>query len=174
MKKVQNFKLHTIWRIFISIILCVIVAVYFFTASTHKSIINNSQKNIYNAGTVKLTEDERENIINEYQNSYSPIVAGNISISKYVLIEVDFDINVCRVQLLSPVDDNDNTELNCVYDTAVHTRKKRNDILIDIGSWYESDYNHEYTVYSYTVRVEDSDGNDHWYYFRVDYSNAYV
>ena len=45
-------------------------------------------------------------------------------------------------------------------------------VTIPVDWWYEDDdsWVNDYLVWSYLVSVKDTDGGNHYYYFRVDYS----
>ena len=45
-------------------------------------------------------------------------------------------------------------------------------VTVSVDWWYsgEDSWVNDYLVWSYLVCVKDTDGNSHYYYFRVDYS----
>ena len=50
-------------------------------------------------------------------------------------------------------------------------RKFLRQIFVSVDWWYYSSSNANSPLWSYLLSVEDAEGNSHWCYFRVDYSN---
>lgn len=127
-------------------------------------------------GKMPSTKDEFNNevkaIIQDYKTNYDNITSNGGKITK-VTFETDFDIEKCSVSRVSSVDDNNiDVELNGYLDLAVETTINGNKATIETAFWYGGGWVQEYPIWSYLVQLVDTDGNVHYYYFRVDYSST--
>ncbi|MBR2907566.1 MAG: hypothetical protein IKC26_05915 [Clostridia bacterium] len=145
-----------------------------YTTGSYSAETNSS---VLKAWTGEFSEDKLKAAINEYQSSYHNIVfAGNgegahieaVDIS----FETDFEVSLCSVSRLAPVDDTDiNVELNGYIDLALIPDCDGKRVTVDAGWWHgDDDWVQSYPVWSYLVRLTDADDTVHYYYFRVDYS----
>lgn len=124
-------------------------------------------ENVLKVCSGELSKEDIKSAINTYQNNYENVVVekGNAS---GVSFETDFDVSSCSVPLLSPVDDTDiEVELHGYIDLAILTECDGRTVTIPIDWWDIGDGSF---IWSYVVRVIDTSGIYHYYYFRVDYS----
>ena len=86
--------------------------------------------------------------------------------------KTDYKISSCKVIKTSTVKNNDiDLELNGGIYLIVESKFDNNNVTVSTGWWYDSDsWTKDYTTWSYIVCVEDTNGNEHYYYFRTDYS----
>jgi hypothetical protein len=122
---------------------------------------------VLKAWSGEFSEERLKSAINEYKNDYVNIVYAQNGAT--VSFETDFEAVSCSVSRLSHVDDNDiSTELDGYIDLYITTNCNGRSISVPID-WWLSDGNN-YMLWSYLLRVKDIDGRDHYFYFRVDYS----
>ncbi|MBQ4332204.1 MAG: hypothetical protein IJC33_00275 [Clostridia bacterium] len=128
--------------------------------------------NVLKIGTwTEFSEDELKAIIGTYQEQYSAFVFTNADGAKSITFETDFDAVGCMVARLSKTDDTDiNVELNGYIDLYLEATCTGNQVTVPVDWWSQRDINNS-PVWSYLVRVSDSDGVDHYYYFRTDYTD---
>lgn len=135
----------------------------------------NQTDNVLKAWSGDFSEDNFKNAIIEYQdNNYTPITAkGNNELSE-VTFKTDHEISSCKVIKTSTVKNNDiDLEMNGGIYLIVESKFDSNNVTVSTGWWYDSDdWAKDYTIWSYIVRVEDTNGNEHYYYFRTDYSSS--
>ena len=128
--------------------------------------------NVLKAGSGEFSEEEIKSAINEYKSNYTNVVlerGGAASVS----FETDFEVSSCSVTRLSQTDDTDiEIELHGYIDLFIETNYEGRTVTIPIDWWYqgEDSWVNNCLIWSYLVRVEDVNGNSHYYYFRVDYS----
>ena len=120
----------------------------------------------------EFSEEELRSAISEYQSNYKNValVKSNISC---VSFETEFDVSSCSVGRVSRVDDTDvETELKGYIDCHIPTNCDGKTVTVSVDWWYsgEDSWVNDHLVWSYLVCVKDTDGNSHYYYFRVDYS----
>ena len=117
-----------------------------------------------------FSEDELKAAINTYQGQYSAFAFINADEAESITFETDFDAVGCMVARLSKTDDTDiSVELNGYIDLYLETTCEDNRVTIPVNWWSQNEINYS-PVWSYLVRVSDSDGVDHYYYFRTDYT----
>ncbi len=159
-----------------------IEGIYYFVSYTdngnavriHKeSITEKNAVNILNAWTGDFSEEKLKNVIKTYQKGYKNIVFQSESDAANVTFETPFEISSCSVSRLSVVDDNDiNVELKGYIDSWIKTSFDKNQATISTNWWLsQADWTRDHSVWSYLVRIKDVEGIEHYYYFRVDYSN---
>ena len=154
-------------------ILLSITLIFSITACTYQGSTQTIMK--AREGKMPSTEEEYNNevkaIIQEYKTNYDTITSNGGKITK-VTFKTDFNIEKCYVSRLSNVDDNNiDVEINGYIDLAVKTSINGNKATIETDFWYDGGNVQKYPVWSYLVRLVDTDGNVHYYYFRVDYSS---
>ena len=154
----------------ISFILAVVCLLSTAGCSAHNP--NKEKNKILKAWTGEFSEKALESAIKEYWKNYSNIVFNDAGEAASISFEVDFEVASCRVTRLSSVNDNDiNVELNGFIDLLIKTDCSAKKVMIQTDWWLAEDgWTREYPVWSYLVRLEDADGNVHYYYFRTDYS----
>ena len=136
-----------------------------------QSVILND-KNLLKAGQGEYKSEIRTGAIAEYMKNYEAVVLNSHGQTDYVIIEAGFEVASCRVNLLAPAKDDDGTyELNKYIDLAVRCSKYETQASIFVGWRYQTDdWTKDEPLWSYFVTLEDTDGVQHYYYFRVDYS----
>ncbi len=131
----------------------------------------NIGESLLKLGVGAYSHDLRSSAIKEYREKYSPMTFDAFNKVENVYISADFEIASCNVSLISPVDDfNKDFEYNGYIDIALQTVISEKTVTIPVGWWYRAeDWTSEYHIWSYMLKVTDKDGNDHWYYFRINY-----
>ena len=136
------------------------------------SFTTNETSNVMKAWSGEFSEEELKSAITEYQSNYTNIVLKHGSAAS-VSFETDFEVSSCSVSRLSRTDDTDiEIELQSYIDLFIETKCNGLMVTIPIDWWYAGDdsWVNDYLVWSYLVRVKDTNGSSHYYYFRVDYS----
>ena len=127
---------------------------------------------VLKAWSGEFSEEELKSAINEYQKNYT-IIALEKNGKSSISFEADFEVSSCSVTRLSLVDDtNIEVELDSYIDLWIETNCDGRTVTIPINWWYAGDdsWVNDYFIWSYLVRVKDTNGSNHYYYFRVDYS----
>lgn len=119
-----------------------------------------------------FSDAELADAIRLYQTTYPTIVVDSTKRLSEVAFDMGTEVSHCKVARLSHVDDSDiEEELHGYIDLAVFTRCEGTQIFVSVDWWYYSSSNANSPLWSYLLSVEDAEGNSHWCYFRVDYSN---
>ena len=129
--------------------------------------------NLLKAWSGGFTEEKLKSTITKYQTTCTNFVVKKGSGSS-VSFDTDFDVSWGSVSLLSPVDDSRiETELDGYIDLYVSVVCTDRTVTVPIDWWYRDmdSWTTSYKVWSYLVCLRDTDGNKHYYYFRVDYSD---
>ena len=132
----------------------------------------NGSITAHKAWSGEFSEEKLRTAINEYKSECNTLVLENDSIST-VSFKVDHSAKSCSVVRLSPVDDsNIELELSTYIDTFLETKCEGDTVSIPVDWWCRDNggVTKDRYVWSYLVRVQDADGGEHYYYFRVDYS----
>ena len=151
-----------------AVMLCAVIPI-FASCSRGEAIEESRTKdNVIYAWSGEFSEEKLKDVIETYKNGYIPFVDGK----DQVLLEVDFDVESYTVARLSRVDDSDTgIELNGYIDLITDTHRDGRKITFNTDWWHrESEKMKQYTLWSYLVLVRDTEGGEHFYYFRVDYS----
>ena len=133
---------------------------------------NQPKNTVLKVWSGEFSEKKLISAIKEYQRNYTNLVlekGGTSSIS----FETDFEVSSCSVSRLSRINNTDiEVELHGYIDLALAASFDGKTVTIPVDWWYEDNdsWVNDYLVWSYLVRVNDADGNSHYYYFRVDYS----
>ena len=127
---------------------------------------------VLKAWSGEFSEEKLKSTINLYQSNYKNIVLekGNTS---NISFETDFEVSSCSVSRLSRVDGTDiEVELHSYIDLFIETSCDGRTVTIPINWWYVGDdsWVNDYFIWSYLVRVKDTNDSIHYYYFRVDYT----
>ncbi len=152
-------------------IICAILAVcLLFPGCTDTDGIT-SKEHILKAWSGEFSEEALISTIEEYRSNYQPVECSDESVS--VTIETDFDISSYTVSRISKVDDSDiEVELNGYIDLIIDTERDGRQITVKTDWWHRaSEKTKKYTIWSYLVLVRDTEGGEHYYYFRTDYSS---
>ena len=128
---------------------------------------------VLEAWTGDYSEAQFKNTIQEYHTNYTPIVAEENTELTSVSFKTDFKISSCAVHKVSFVDSADlDAELSGGIYLNVETTYQDKEVTVSTNWWYNTDdWTHDYTIWSYLVRVMDTDGVSHYYYFRTNYSS---
>lgn len=130
-----------------------------------------SKGHILKAWDGEFSEEALKSTIAEYQSNYGPVENTDA-----VTIETDFDISSYIVSRISKVDDSHiEVELNGYIDLIIDTERDGRQITVKTDWWHTAgEKTKKYTVWSYLVLVRDTEGGEHYYYFRTDYSSGTV
>jgi hypothetical protein len=61
-------------------------------------------------------------------------------------------------------------ELNSYIDSRIGTQIEDSTIKLDTSWWYDSgEWTQKYKLWSYLMLIEDMDGQEHYYYCRVNF-----
>ena len=134
----------------------------------------SSTLNILLAWTGEFSNERFTEAIEEYQDNYEPIVIDRENKITEVSFETDFETAGCSVTRLSQADNwNINKELTKYIDLAIDARCDNNKVIIPIDWWYADtdSWVNDHTIWSYLIRVVDVEGEEHYFYFRTDYSS---
>ena len=151
-----------------AVMLCAVIPI--FASCSHGEAIeeNRTKDNVIYAWSGEFSEEKLKDVIETYKNGYIPFVDGKDQVS----LEVDFDVESYTVARLSMVDDSDTgIELKGYIDLITDTHRDGRRITFNTDWWHrESEKMKQHTLWSYLVLVRDTEGGEHFYYFRVDYS----
>ena len=128
--------------------------------------------NVMKAWSGEFSEENLKVAINDYQMNYANVVLEKGGMSS-ISFETDFEVSSCSVARLSRTGNVDiEVELNSYIDLFLETNHDGRTVTIPLEWWYtgEDSWVNDYWVWSYLVRVNDVNGINHYYYFRVDYS----
>ena len=133
---------------------------------------NQSKGVVLKAWSGEFSEEKLEAAIKEYQSNYTTInLGGDRAVN--ISFETDFETSSCSVIRLSPANDaNIDIELHSYIDLSLETSCQNRTVIVPVNWWYTNDNSrlHDHSVWSYLVRVTDTNGSNHYYYFRVNYS----
>lgn len=122
----------------------------------------------------EYSEEKFVNVTKEYQTRHDPIVAEGENKITSVSFQTDFEIASCAVTKTSAVDPQDAAfeQRGAIY-LAVETSFDGKTATVFTDWWYDGDdWTADYPIWSYLVCVKDTDGAEHYYYFRTDYGAA--
>ena len=132
-------------------------------------ILQGGKKNVMFVCDTFVSDDVLLDTFDTYQKKYQPFEVR--SKPTYISFEVDFPVKSCRVTRASYVDENNiEEELHSYIDSRIGTQIEDSTIKLDTSWWYSSgEWTQQHTLWSYLMIVEDMDGQDHYYYCRVDF-----
>ena len=132
-------------------------------------ILQGNKKNVMFVCDTFVSDDVLLDTFDTYQKKYQPFEVR--SKPTYISFEVDFPVKSCRVTRASYVDENNiEEELHSYIDSRIGTQIEDSTIKLDTSWWYSSgEWTQQHTLWSYLMIVEDMDGQDHYYYCRVDF-----
>ena len=171
-KSVLNYKKPAFWIIVIAIIATVALTVFFLTNPiSDDGIIAPDDGSLLYLGTGEISEQAYKDAQSRYESGgYTPIVSTKKT--DRVSIKTDFRIKSVDANGPSMVVKGF-SELDTRTYLSIQTEKSRKEALIDVGWWYESEKSDfDSGLWSYIVRITDSDGAVHNYYFRVKYGES--
>ena len=134
--------------------------------------VTNKISGVMKAWSGEFSKEKLTSVINTYRRNYANVFLEKDGASSFSF-ETEFDVASCLVSCISPTDNADiDVELHGYIDLFLDTRYEGKTVTIPLDWWYRDSgsWIHEYLVWSYLVRLEDANGNRHYYYFRVDYS----
>ena len=151
-----------------AVMLCAVIPIFASCSRGDAIEESRTKDNVIYARSGEFSEEKLKDVIETYKNGYIPFVDGKDQVS----LEVDFDVESYIVARLSMVDDSDTgIELNGYIDLITDTHRDGRRITFNTDWWHrESEKMKQYTLWSYLVLVRDTEGGEHFYYFRVDYS----
>lgn len=137
-----------------------------------------SDDNILDAWTGEFSKEKYVESIKEYQKNYSNVVINAEKEDRtHISFETDFEVSSCYVDSLSYVDNNDfNVELNSYISLLVETKCNEKKVTVFTDWWHDDSdsWVNDHMIWAYLVCAKDMSGNNHYFYFRVDYSNMAV
>ncbi len=153
-------------------IICAILVVCLLFPSCTGTEGVTSKEHILKAWSGEFSEEALISTIEEYRSNYQPVGSADKSVS--VTIETDFDISSYTVSRISKVDDsNIEVELHGYIDLIIDTERNGRQITFKTDWWHRAgEKTKKYTIWSYLVLIRDTEGEDHYYYFRTDYSSG--
>ena len=142
--------------------------------------VDGTSSSVLKAWTGEFSEDALVDAIRTYEAQYQAVTFDAVKESQgkapgetsYLSFATDFEVASCTVSRLSSVNESDpNGELHTYIDRMVETKIDRNTVTIHTGWWHGGgDWVKKIPVWSYLVRMTDTQGTTHWYYFHTDYS----
>lgn len=172
-KAVLRYKSPTTFKKLVSTALCVVLCICFLSDPIDRRIVNSTQDGIYILNILAPSQEEWSRVKADYERNYSPIVADDLNVKKYILIETGYSVKDCRVRRnwISKAGE------PFICDCTGMVRTQDDNILIDIE--YDV-YNHvntpewkeNYPLIEYQVCVTDTDDYTHWYYLKTDVSQC--
>ena len=121
---------------------------------------SNQAPHVLKAWTGDFSEEKLLDAINKYQSNYDNIVFKSTTEMENVSFETDFEVASCS-----------NCELTSYLDLYVKTSFDGHKVTIATDWWnVDGDWVKNHPIWSYLVRITDKGGNNHYYYFRTDYS----
>lgn len=122
--------------------------------------IINVNNNVYEGWQGEFSEDKYLTTIQEYSKSYTPIKGNDVY---EVYFTTNFDMSGAKVYYMSSVNETDpRYELTHYFDKVVPVIGTGMDVIVDIRE-------ERVETLSYLIKLTDTEGQKHWYYFRVDY-----
>ena len=147
-------------------------------AATEPAGTDQTQKTdrVLPAWTGAFTEENLRTAIESYAETYIPYAPSDGGPVTTVTFDTEYSFVSGSVSRLSKVnDENIETELTGYIDTSPTVTVTGNSVTVHTGFWYtSSSWVSEWPVWSYLVRLIDAEGAEHYYYFRVEYSNTPV
>jgi hypothetical protein len=132
-------------------------------------ILQGNKKNVMFVCDTFVSDDVLLDTFDTYQKKYQPFEVR--SKPTYISFEVDFPVKSCRVTRASCVDEhNMEEELHSYIDSRIGTQIEDSTIKLDTSWWYDSgEWTQKYKLWSYLMLIEDMDGQEHYYYCRVNF-----
>ncbi|MBQ2244552.1 MAG: hypothetical protein II320_01795 [Oscillospiraceae bacterium] len=125
---------------------------------------------VMEAWTGEYSDAACEAAISRYQNEYEPMLPEGKGPLSSVTFTTDHTIASCSVIRTAVAHDDPQTELDYAIYLHVPTGFVDDKVTLSTDWWYESsDWTKDHQIWSYLVRVTDTEGIQHFYYFRVDY-----
>ena len=185
-KSVLNYKKPAFWIILVAVVALAVTGVCFLTdppkaikdpsAGTEGPTKYDFTDIDYYEWTGEYSKDAHLAAISGYvQDGKQPVSYPNGSLLRNVQISVPFTIESCEVISPGPVPDG-NADHEYTYRTYTYipTYIEGTTAYIDISGWHRhissEDILSKYTIWSYIVKIMDTENVEHYYYFRVDYS----
>jgi hypothetical protein len=110
--------------------------------------------------------------INKYQQEYKNIVLSAADTNPFVTFTVDFDIASCSiVRVYDVTEKGAEYEITRSYYYALYAQVEGNKIIVPVDFWLTGgSIIQRLDMIAYLLRIKDTNGVFHPYYFRVDYS----
>ncbi len=180
-KSVLNYKKPAFWIILVAVIALVVTGVCFLTDPLSKkdpsSESDESTKDVftdidYYEWTGEYNEETFIAAVNEYVSAQmTPVVYSWESAYATVRLAVKYPIQSCRVVAFGSVEDGTGSEYPAYVQRNVDV-----EVQDDIATIHVGDHLSIYSAYErlfYVVEMKDTAGADHYYYFRVDYTDCW-
>lgn len=122
----------------------------------------------------EFDEEKLKTAIAEYEKSCSAYVLTEAEVNVPFFLTLNYEPKSAKVVRLAPADQKDSGfELKTYIDMTLSPTCVGNNVAVEVAWWYsehELSWTRDYTLWSYLLRVKDTDGGEHYYYFRVSYS----
>lgn len=159
------------------VVLTVILAVAFREKGTPDPLEYTgefSSETILEAWEGEFDEEKLKSAIAEYEKNCTAYVSTEAEADVPFFLTLNYEPKSAKVVRISSVDVTDaDHELTSYLDMRPETACLGQTVAVDISWWYsehELSWTRDYTLWSYLLRVKDTDGGEHYYYFRVSYS----
>ena len=120
----------------------------------------------------EYSEEKLLAAIDEYEKNYTPFINSDASYEDHISFDTGFEIATCEVSRIAGVSKSD-PEFELTYFFDWHDITHHNGSQVVISTIYPLFAVHEYPpLWSYLVCATDTEGNEHYYYFRVIYPKA--
>ena len=149
-----------VWIVLIALVLVVVTVLL---------ILQGSKKNVMFVCDGFVSDDVLLDTFETYQKKYQPFEVR--SKPTYISFDVDFPVKSCRVTRASSVDENNiEEELSSYIDRPIGKLIEGRTIKLDTSWWYsDGEWVQQYQLWSYLILVEDMEGQEHYYYCRVNF-----
>ena len=134
-------------------------------------VLQGNKKNVMFVCDGFVSDDKLLETFDVYQKQYQPFtVQPNPT---YISFDVGFPVKGCKVTRVSFVDESDlEEELHSYIDSRIGQLSEGNTIKLDTSWWYSSgEWTQQYKLWSYLMLIEDMDGQEHYYYCRVNFQS---
>ena len=165
-KSVLSYKKPAFWLLVAALVACTVVTVCFLT----NPLSDDKRENVLSAWAGGYSNEKLLAAIEEYERKYTPFT--NTDASYEVSFDVGFEIATCEVSRIAGVSESD-PEFEMTYFFDWHDTVNHSGSNVIVTVIYPNFRVHEYpSQWSYLVRATDTDGNEHYFYFRVIHKKA--
>ena len=132
-------------------------------------ILQGGKKNVMFVCDGFVSDDVLLDTFDTYQKKYQPFAVQPKP--TYISFDVDFSVKSCLVTRVSYVDErNTEEELHSYIDSRIDTRVEGSTIKLDTSWWYSGgEWTQQHKLWSYLMLIEDTNGQEHYYYCRVNF-----
>lgn len=148
------------------------MSLIFSFAGCNTSTVSSEKDHVLAAWDGDFSEDSLTNAISQYKKQCASVVYTTESEAFFVTFNIDFEAANYRVARLSRVDpENADVELHSYIDSHIDMEVENRTVKVYTDWWkLSTSWTKNVPIWSYLISIEDSDGVNHYYYFRADYS----